>query len=79
MDNYPGRPNNRSRLAVAEKHCCDIEYRYEIYMVGESLHVKAFSIGGAFNDAPLTDKLIYCGELAGFADWAKRDEETALA
>jgi hypothetical protein len=65
-------------LAVAQKNCCDIEYRYEIYMVGESLHVKAFSIGGRFN-TPLTEELIFCGELAGFAAWATREEEKETA
>jgi hypothetical protein len=67
-------------LAVAQKNCADIDYRYEIYMVGKGrcadLHVKAFSIdyeGPGFSN--LTEKLIYVGNLAGFAAWPKHEEE----
>jgi hypothetical protein len=67
-------------LAVAQANCTDIKYRYEIYMVGTvksaDLHVKAFDVSG-WSD--LTEELIYVGNLAGFAAWAKHEEEKDAA
>jgi len=52
-----GRP-----LEVAEIHCGDIEYRYEISLKKNELYIKAFSVRGS-GTFDLVDKLIFEGTL----------------
>lgn len=53
---------------VADKHCGDIEYRYEISLKGTDLHVKAMRASG---------EVLFTGTFAAFAAWAPEFEKQA--
>ena len=61
-----GKPN-----AVANKHCSDIEYRYEIFMRASCLMIAAYSMHGVDK---LTSKLIFECERRNLHDTAAQWE-----
>ena len=64
-------------LAVAARHCADIEYRYEIRGTG----VKAYSVN-AWGKGKATEHLLFNCSLAEFAatakEWEELEERTAV-
>jgi len=59
---------------VIPKHCCDVEFRYEITCKsGNDLHIVAYECSGW--DGKLVEKCLYVGSFKRFVDWVKKEEE----
>ena len=60
---------------VACKHCSDIEYRYELTMIGDVLNIRAFK-GNWWDDkhAPIGEDEIFIGPFDQFVAWAMAKE-----
>jgi hypothetical protein len=63
-------------LAVAVKHCGDIEYRYEIFTGNNNeLRIRAYSVDAW--DAPGAETLLTDCLLTEFSAWAEKEEKTS--
>jgi hypothetical protein len=65
--------------AIAQKNCSDIQYRYEIRMKRNKLHVKCFSGSwwGDMPDHPQHETVEFDGKFDDFYNWAMKEVEAA--